>query len=355
MTPKDSPPPPCSHQPCLLYALLPRLQAIPNAPVPQAVVARAAAPTISLDIPHSHNPLDTYRAVHIPPAQPHQLPAHRRPHPQRRPRALPQRRHSPRPREQPRPRHRTLQHPHRQGRRPAHPGRRRLPRRQHRRRPEHPRRRRRRLRLSLLGRRSRRHLGRRRRSGRRRRRPRPVHPRLRLRRLLLRPPHHRHHRLPELRHPPRQRRPRRRPHPPAGSLLGQLQLRPGLRHRHQHQHRLRRRPRHHQLSQLAPAPRARQLLPGRAPPAPPLRLRLRPQPPLPAHRAQQPAHLRPRLRAPGRHHRHANRKHLLGPRSRLRRRAGQAALARLQPTRHSRHRPQGAGPPGHPRPRRHQG
>ena len=40
-------------------------QPLPQAPIPQAV-AQAAAPTVSLDIPHSHNPLDTYRAVHVP-------------------------------------------------------------------------------------------------------------------------------------------------------------------------------------------------------------------------------------------------------------------------------------------------
>ena len=46
-------------------------QAVPNAPLPQATplapVASAAATSISLDIPHSHNPIDTYRAAHVPP------------------------------------------------------------------------------------------------------------------------------------------------------------------------------------------------------------------------------------------------------------------------------------------------
>ena len=40
-------------------------QPLPQAPVPQQV-AQAAAPTISLDIPHSRNPLDAYRAAHVP-------------------------------------------------------------------------------------------------------------------------------------------------------------------------------------------------------------------------------------------------------------------------------------------------
>ncbi len=47
---------------------------LPGAPVAQPAaqaatqaVAQAAAPSISLDIPHSHNPLDTYRAAHVPP------------------------------------------------------------------------------------------------------------------------------------------------------------------------------------------------------------------------------------------------------------------------------------------------
>ena len=41
---------------------------LPEAPaaVPAPVV-QAAAPSISLEIPHSHNPLDTYRAAHVPP------------------------------------------------------------------------------------------------------------------------------------------------------------------------------------------------------------------------------------------------------------------------------------------------
>ena len=37
-----------------------------RAVVPDAPVAQAAAPSISLDIPHSHYPLDTYRAAHVP-------------------------------------------------------------------------------------------------------------------------------------------------------------------------------------------------------------------------------------------------------------------------------------------------
>jgi len=47
-------------------------QDIPSAPQPQTTqipptVAAAAAPAVSLDIPHSHNPIDTYRAAHVPP------------------------------------------------------------------------------------------------------------------------------------------------------------------------------------------------------------------------------------------------------------------------------------------------
>ena len=41
-------------------------QSAPIPPTPQPVTA-AAAPTISLALPHSYNPIDTYRGVHIPP------------------------------------------------------------------------------------------------------------------------------------------------------------------------------------------------------------------------------------------------------------------------------------------------
>ena len=53
----------------LVVASKTKAQQAPNAPIPVAAtpLATAAAPTISLDIPHSHNPLDTYRAAHVPP------------------------------------------------------------------------------------------------------------------------------------------------------------------------------------------------------------------------------------------------------------------------------------------------
>ncbi len=54
------------RKPSTAAALLLTLPAWAQQPLPQAPVAQAAAPTISLDIPHSHNPLDPYRAVHVP-------------------------------------------------------------------------------------------------------------------------------------------------------------------------------------------------------------------------------------------------------------------------------------------------
>ncbi len=53
-------------KPFIVVALLLTFPACAQQPLPQAPVAQAAAPTISLDIPHSHNPLDPYRAVHVP-------------------------------------------------------------------------------------------------------------------------------------------------------------------------------------------------------------------------------------------------------------------------------------------------